>query len=138
MAVGLLSGDALETATVVGELRLPRVGYDDEYRPLAGSYGGALRCGATMRAVGACVEIKSSTRLQCARNRTIWTRLFRCASRTQWEQSIRPKISRIDFDLIEIESSEVWWGPPKPAVDFLTAFDESNRPVQKSAEPTSI
>ena len=53
MAVGLLSGDALETATVVGELRLPRVGYDDEYRPLAGSYGGALRCGATMRAIGA-------------------------------------------------------------------------------------
>ena len=44
VAVGLLSGDALETATVVGELRLPRVGYDDEYRPLAGSYGGAL-CG---------------------------------------------------------------------------------------------
>ena len=43
MAVGLLSGDALETATVVGELRLPRVGYDDEYRPLAGSYGGAFR-----------------------------------------------------------------------------------------------
>ena len=30
----------------------------------------------------ACVEIKSSTRLQCERIRTVWTRLFRHASRT--------------------------------------------------------
>ena len=26
---------------------------------------------------------------------------------------MRPKISQIDVDLTEIESSEVWWGPPK-------------------------
>ena len=35
----------------------------------------------------------------------------------------RPKISRIDFDLTEIESSEVWWGPPKPVVDFHTGIN---------------
>jgi hypothetical protein len=38
------------------------------------------------------------------------------ASRTRREQSIRPKISRIDVDLIELESCEVWWGAPEPAV----------------------
>jgi len=46
---------------------------------------------------------------------------FGCASRTRREQSIRPKISRIDFDLIELENSEVWSGPPKPVVEFHTA-----------------
>ena len=35
------------------------------------------------RAAAACVEIKSSTRLRCARNRTVWTRLFGCTSRTR-------------------------------------------------------
>jgi hypothetical protein len=59
-----------------------------------------------------CVEIKSSTRLQCARMRPFRRKAFCRASRTRREQSIRPKISRIDFDLTEIESSEVWWGPP--------------------------
>ena len=39
-------------------------------------------------------------------------KLFGCASRTRREQSIRPKISRIDLDVTELESSEVWWGPP--------------------------
>jgi len=34
-------------------------------------------------AVDACVEIKSSNRLQCARNQTVWTRLFGCASRSR-------------------------------------------------------
>ena len=70
-----------------------------------------------------CVEIKSSTRLQCARHRTDWTRLFRFASRTRREQSICPKISRIDFDLTELEDSEVWSGPPKPVVGFHTGSD---------------
>jgi hypothetical protein len=46
----------------------------------------ALAEGAHLRSANAraktCVETKSSTRLQCERNRTIWTRLFRCASRT--------------------------------------------------------
>ena len=37
---------------------------------------------AEATAARACVDIKSSTRLQCERNRTVWTRLFRCASRT--------------------------------------------------------
>jgi hypothetical protein len=36
--------------------------------------------------------------------------LFFHASRTRREQSIRPKISRIDVDLTEIESSEIWLG----------------------------
>ena len=34
---------------------------------------------------------------------------------------MRPKIRRIDVDLTEIESSEVWWGPPKPVVDSTQA-----------------
>ena len=55
-----------------------------------------------------CVELKSSTRLQCARMRRFRRELFGCASRTRRERSIRPKISRIDF--------EVWWGPPKPVI----------------------
>ena len=46
---------------------------------------------ADKAAVLVCVQIKSSTRLQCARNRTVRTRLFGCASRTRREQSIRPK-----------------------------------------------
>ena len=37
---------------------------------------------AEATAARARVDIKSSTRLQCERNRTVWTRLFRCASRT--------------------------------------------------------
>ncbi|KAK7241528.1 hypothetical protein SO694_00058278 [Aureococcus anophagefferens] len=31
-----------------------------------------------------------------------------------------PTSIRIDFELTEIESSEVWWGAPKPVVDFHT------------------
>jgi len=63
--------------------------------------------------VARCVEIKYSTRLQCARARQFGREPFGCASSTQRERSIRPKISRIDFELTEIESSEVWWGPPQ-------------------------
>ncbi|EGB09232.1 hypothetical protein AURANDRAFT_25044, partial [Aureococcus anophagefferens] len=43
---------------------------------------------------------------------------FGRASRTRREPSIRPKISRIDFDVTELESAAVWSGPPKPAVEF--------------------
>ena len=75
---------------------------------------------AAKAAAASCVEIKSSTRLQCERMRPFRRKPFGCASRTRREQSIRPKISRIDVDLTEMESSEVWWGPPKPAVDFHT------------------
>ena len=57
-----------------------------------------------------CVEIKSSTRLQCECMRPFRREIFCRASRTRREQSIRPKISRIDVDLAEIESSEVWLG----------------------------
>ena len=46
--------------------------------------------------------------------------LFGRASRTRREQSIRLKISRIDFDLTELENSQVWSGPPKPVVEFRT------------------
>ena len=73
------------------------------------------------RAVGAaCAGFKSSNRRQCARTRQFRRTLFGCASRNRREQSIRPKISRIDFDLTELESSEVWSGPPEPVVDFHT------------------
>ena len=64
---------------------------------------------------------KSSTRLQCARMRPFRRELFRRASRTRREPSIRPKISRIDFDVAERESSQVWSGRPKPAVDSHAA-----------------
>jgi hypothetical protein len=66
------------------------------------------------------VELKSSTRLQYARHRTVRTIPFDRASRTRREPSIRPNISRIDVDSTELESFEVWWGRPKPVVDFHT------------------
>ena len=72
------------------------------------------------RRVAVCVEIKSSTRLQFDRMRPFRRELFCRVSRTRREQSIRPKISRIDFDLTELESSEVWWGPPKPVAVSYT------------------
>merc|ERR1712147_103548 len=67
-----------------------------------------------------CVELKSSTRLQCAHTRTVRTRFFSRASRTRRERSIRPKISRIDVDVTELENFKVWSGRPKPAVDVHT------------------
>jgi len=50
--------------------------------------------------VYACVDAKPSTRLQCERNRRIWTRLFRCVSRTRREQSNPSKNqpNRLRFD----------------------------------------
>ena len=58
---------------------------------------------------------------------------FCCASRTRREQSIRPKISRIDFDVTELENSQVWSGPPQPVVELGTAVDEDDerRPVRE-------
>ena len=75
---------------------------------------------ARTRRVATCVDSKPSTRLQCELIRRFRREAFCRASRTPREQSIRPKISRIDFDLTEIESSEVWWGPPKPVVGIHT------------------
>ena len=49
-----------------------------------------------------CAEFKPSTRLQNERIRPSRRDLFGSASRTRREQSIRPKISRIDFDLTEV------------------------------------
>ena len=63
-------------------------------------------------------ELESSTRLQCDHTRRFERTVFCRASRTQEEQSIRPETSRIDVDLTERDSSEVWWGPPEPAVGF--------------------
>ena len=40
-------------------------------------------------------------------------------------------LSRIDFDLNEIESSEVWWGPPKPVVDFRAGSVFVSHPVHQ-------
>ena len=53
-------------------------------------------------AVAGSVETKSSTRLQCERMRQFRRELFGRASRTRRERSIRPKISRIDFDVTEL------------------------------------
>ena len=58
--------------------------------------------------------------IQCARVRPFRRELFCRASRTRRERSIRPKISRIDFDATVLERSEVWRGPPKPAVGHNT------------------
>jgi hypothetical protein len=76
-------------------------------RPLDGAFGGRA-------------EVESSTRLQCERMRQFRRTLFGFASRPRREQSIRPKISRIDFDVTERENSEVWSGRPKPVVEFGT------------------
>ena len=48
-------------------------------------------------------ELKSSTRLQCACIRTISTYVLHCLQSTRREKTIRPKISRIDFDVTELE-----------------------------------
>jgi hypothetical protein len=68
----------------------------------------------------ACVELESSTRLRCERMRQFRCELFGCASRTRREQSIRRKISRIDFDVIELERFEVFAGRGVPPVEFHT------------------
>ena len=52
----------------------------------------------------------------------VQTRLIQ-TSRSRPEGNSRPIIRRIDFDLTELENSEVWWGPPKPVVDFHTGED---------------
>ena len=58
---------------------------------------------------------------------------FGRASRTRREQSIRPKISRIDFDVTELENSQVWSGPPKPVVEFGTGHDLRRPPPEPRA-----
>ena len=78
-------------------------------------------------AAATCVETTSSTRLQCARNRADCTRLF---SRTRREKSTRPKISRIDFDLTERESSEVWLGEPGSLFEFPAGGDVRAPPLR--------
>ena len=47
---------------------------------------------------------KSATRLHYERIQTVRIRRFGSASRTRREQSIRPKVSRIDFDVAELEN----------------------------------
>ena len=49
--------------------------------------------------------------------------VFCCASRTRREQSTRPKVSQIDF---ELESFEVWSGPPEPVVEFHTGAEPAS------------
>ena len=85
--------------------------------------------------VDVCAEFKSSTRLQCERTRQFRRKLFGCASRTRREQSIRPKISRIDFDVTELENSQVWSGPPKPVVEFHTGRSRASASASATASP---
>ncbi|KAH8054103.1 MAP kinase kinase [Aureococcus anophagefferens] len=43
-------------------------------------------------------------------------------------------LRRIDFDLIELENSQVWSGPPKPVVDFHTG----TRHVHRDLKPANM
>ena len=70
-----------------------------------------------------CVELKSSTRLQWARMRRSRCTLFGRASSTRRERSLRPNISRIDFDVTEIERCDVLPDASLPLVDFHTVGD---------------
>ena len=86
---------------------------------LVSSFGGKsytfnVAYGVGKAAVDRRADIKSSTRLQCARMRPFRCELFGCASRTRRAHSIRPKISRID----ELERCEVFAGRGVPPVDF--------------------
>ena len=56
---------------------------------------------------------------------TAVTELFHRASRTRRERSIRPKISRIDVESTERESSEVWSAAPSSPFDFGTGLDDA-------------
>ena len=71
----------------------------------------------------------------CAHMRQFRRKLFGRASRTQREQSIRPKISRIDFDVTELENSQVWSGPPKPVVEFHTGRSRASASASATASP---
>jgi len=57
--------------------------------------------------VDSCVDITSSSRLQCEHTRRFRREFFRRASSTT-----RPNIGRIDFDVTELEHFGVRWGPP--------------------------
>ena len=57
--------------------------------------------------------------------------LFGSASRTRREPSIRPKVSRIDLDSTELESSEVWSGRPSSLFDFHTARSGRGRVARR-------
>ena len=73
-------------------------------------------------------------------NATVSTRDFDGASRTRRERSIRPQISRIDFDLTELESSEVWSGYPARWLISAQATGRSATTARRrraSAGPTS-
>ena len=78
---------------------------------LVSSFGGKsytfnVAYGVGKAAVDRRADIKSSTRLQCARMRPFQCKLFGCASRTRRAHSIRPKLSGID----ELERCEVFAG----------------------------
>ncbi|KAH8063364.1 MAP kinase kinase [Aureococcus anophagefferens] len=49
-------------------------------------------------------------------------------------QIFNPTSIRIDFDLIELENSQVWSGPPKPVVDFHTG----TRHVHRDLKPANM
>ena len=63
---------------------------------------------------------------------------FSCASRTRREQLIRPKISRIDFELTELEHFKVWSARPKPVVDFHTEARARGAAVDEGRFPAEV
>ncbi len=98
------------------------VGYDQ---------GGQLTEAARNRAA-----FESSTRLQCARTRPFRRNLFGFASRTRRAQSVRPKMSRSDVDVTELENSRARSGPPEPAVEFGTGAEPAllRAPLRRDGE----
>ena len=63
--------------------------------------------------------------------------LFGCASRTRREQSIRPRIGRIDVDSTERENFKVWSGRPEPAVDSRAGLDARGAEAAARVEETA-
>ena len=133
----LPSWKELDTATLkVGGSAKKLEAYKDVDVVVIGSGVGGLACASILAKGGYkvvvldCVEIKSSTRLQYERK--FRRKLFSSASRTRREQSIRPKIARIDFDVTALENSEVWPRRPSSLVDLHTG-----RSAARSARRTS-
>ena len=72
-----------------------------------------------------------------ARARDRFDALLGCAPRARREQSIRPKLGRIDVDVTELENFKVWSGRPEPAVDFRAGLDARGAEAAARVEETA-
>jgi hypothetical protein len=85
------------------------------------------------------VQIKSSNRLQCERIRTVRRNYTRASRRFRREQSIRPRISQIDFDSIEPETFDVHVGYFVKTQDYFSVVDsEAEKIRQKLIQKLTI